>query len=221
MPLGVLVVGGERVPVGDEEEALVLVLEPDPVVERAEQLPRCSRPVGRIAADDHLPARHSALPSDPGRHVARQSGRRCTGRTSVDRIPVLNTTSRTDHQADALDAGEGAGAAAAGSSAARTRPPSSGGIGSRLKTASTQLITTDWATSAEQEDVGPRRAPRGTASQPSATALAVARIEVRAGPGQRDEYPCRAAAAGTSAESTGTGLRLAEEHRTRCRTRAR
>ena len=40
----VLVAGGERVPVGDEEVALVLVLQLDPVAQRAVKIAQMQRP---------------------------------------------------------------------------------------------------------------------------------------------------------------------------------
>ena len=42
------VVARQRVPVGDEVEAVVLVLQRGPVVERPTRWPRCSFPVGRM-----------------------------------------------------------------------------------------------------------------------------------------------------------------------------
>ena len=67
---GVLVAGGERVPVGDEEEALGLVLQRQPVAQRAVQVAEV-QPAGRPdAADDPHAPRRRAPPSPCSRRVA-------------------------------------------------------------------------------------------------------------------------------------------------------
>ena len=49
---GVGVVGGQRVPVGDEEEAIVLVLQLDPVIQRAHEVSQVQLAGGAHAAQD-------------------------------------------------------------------------------------------------------------------------------------------------------------------------
>ena len=53
---GVLVAGGEHVPVGDEEEALVLVLQLHPVAQRAVVVAEV-QPAGGAHAGQHAPRR--------------------------------------------------------------------------------------------------------------------------------------------------------------------
>src|SRR5262245_65998763 len=53
---GVLVAGGEHVPVGDEEEALVLILQLDPVTQRAMPVAEVQR-AGRTHAGKDAPRR--------------------------------------------------------------------------------------------------------------------------------------------------------------------
>ena len=73
--LALFVVGRQRVPVGGEVEALVLVLQADPVLERAVLVAEVHR-AGRAHAREDAPAR--ACASDAagcGRGVARCGGR--------------------------------------------------------------------------------------------------------------------------------------------------
>ena len=49
---GLVVVRGERVPVGDEEQARVLVLQPDPVLERAVVVAEVQRARGAHAGEN-------------------------------------------------------------------------------------------------------------------------------------------------------------------------
>ena len=74
--LAIVVVGGERVPVGDEEIALVLVLEPGPVHEHAAIVTEVEAPGGPHARKDAL------LVAGDGSQ-SRKAGRREETETSV------------------------------------------------------------------------------------------------------------------------------------------
>ena len=74
---GVGVVAGQRVPVGDEVEAVVVALQRHPVLERADQVPEVQLP-GRAHA------RHHALPV----HSSQPRMRRYSGPIRVHSTPV-------------------------------------------------------------------------------------------------------------------------------------
>src|SRR5579863_8135772 len=51
-PRSVAVVGGERVPIGNKEETFVLILHPDPIVERADKITQVQLSGGAHTAED-------------------------------------------------------------------------------------------------------------------------------------------------------------------------
>ena len=74
--LGVVVVGGQRVPVRHEEEALVLVLQPDPVLEHPVVVPEVELPGGPHPGEDATMGRVKRIHGS-GNGVRAKGTRRC------------------------------------------------------------------------------------------------------------------------------------------------
>ncbi len=92
---GIFVVGGQRVPVGDEEEALVLVLQPHPVLEHAVVVTEVQAAGRPHARQDALVLRGDGIQScRPPR-----AQRAALGRTDRCRAPALIATA-SSHRHD-------------------------------------------------------------------------------------------------------------------------
>ena len=127
--LRVGVLARQRVPVGHEVEAVVLVLQRDPVLQGAHQM-----------AEVQL-ARSGACPTRRARFTASEQPRQEAARTAARSIDQrAREHQRVEHQeAVRPQRVEQPAPAARGSRPASTLPPSSGGTGIMLKTASSTL----------------------------------------------------------------------------------
>src|SRR5262249_36642916 len=109
-------VGGERVPVRDEGEAALRLLQAEPVLQRTLVVPEVLAPGRPRAADDRF----------SHRYVASRRKKSITGCTSRDtRLPCITTRKSTINAIRST--GTSARATRTGRSAVSTRPPSSGG----------------------------------------------------------------------------------------------
>ena len=130
---GVLIAGGQRVPIGNEEIAFVLVLQLDPILQRAVKIAQVQL-AGRPHAGEHAailngPA-HAEAPSTASDDLTDGAQRRVeqpSEQAEADKPSTMNKPTGSIFSRRAPTAG--------GSNPASTRPPSSGGIGSRLNTA--------------------------------------------------------------------------------------
>ena len=137
---GVLVAGRERMPVGDEEIAFVLVLQLDPVLQRAVVVAQMQH-AGRAHTGQHAPILNGPAHARALNNtlITRPTSRNA-GSNSHPSIPSADRPS-TMQQPDRRESFPAAHPTSAATKPASTRPPSSGGTGSRLNTASSTLVT--------------------------------------------------------------------------------
>src|SRR5262249_855302 len=129
------VVARQRMPVGDEVEAVVLVLHRHPVAEGAHQVTEVQAAGRPHAGDDTRFPAGGRFHCDGSRERMNRNG----GMTIASKPPVrINTYSRMNPYGRMR---LNVAAAAGGSRPARTLPPSSGGIGIMLNTASSTFNT--------------------------------------------------------------------------------
>src|SRR5207247_2499831 len=190
--LGRRPVGRQRVPVRDEEEAAVLALEPEPVLQRPVVVPEVLASGGARAADDDPRHRQPTI----------RSRNTISGRTSRPITLLFITTSRTISR-PTVSTRARARAAPVGRNAVSTRPPSSGGTGIRLKTASTQLMASD-ARATSRRRFADADAACGGGSRPRTKALTVASTRFVTGPASATRTASRRGWR-SRAKSTGTG----------------
>src|ERR1700691_633284 len=132
----VLITRGERMPVGDEEVALVLVLQLDPILQRAVIVPEVQQPARPHSGKNSAILYRSAHAGDPNTLMTRPMTRNA-GSNSHPSIPSADKPITTNKPTGSTFSRRAPHAG--GNSPASTRPPSSGGIGSRLKIANTTL----------------------------------------------------------------------------------
>src|SRR5439155_22397040 len=162
------IVGGERMPVGDEEEAGGFALETDPVLERAVVVAEVLASGRAGSTHDHALHR---LP--PASYQTKRSKKAISGSTSRVTTVELSSTRRT-RAYPMPSKTRSARAWPGGRSAVSTRPPSRRGMGRRLKTARRQLIESD-AAAISRSPMARLAGAFAAGSQASARALTAAR----------------------------------------------
>src|SRR5207237_9816851 len=113
--VGLRVLAGQRVPVGDEIEAVVPVLELRPVLERSDKMPEMEFPGRTHPADDaRFHSSHRSSRTSAGEMIVKSTP------VSISPYRIMNPYGR--RRSNRLAAGPV-------NRPARTFPPSSGGIG--------------------------------------------------------------------------------------------
>src|SRR5882672_3092474 len=133
----VLIAGGERMPIGDEEKAFVLVLQLDPILERTVVIAQMQLARGPHAGQHASILYRTAHAADPIKASMTCPMTRYAGTNSQPNKPNTDNPSTMKRPTGSILAKRAL--KRGGSNPVSTRPPSSGGMGNRLNTARTTL----------------------------------------------------------------------------------
>src|SRR5216684_1905254 len=134
----VLIAGGERMPIGDEEKTFVLILQFDPILERTvviAQMQLARRPHAGQHASILYRTAHAG---DPNKALMIRPMTRKVGLNSQPKSPNADNPSTMNRPIGSIFSRRAP--KRGGSNPVSTRPPSRGGMGNRLNTASTTLL---------------------------------------------------------------------------------
>ena len=131
--VGVGLVGGQGVPIGDEVIALVLMLQVLPILQRAQV-------IALIAGvpEERMPLSTCVAPCEPLRRVSSAGSGRCLGSKRTDHLldrPATHEQHEQDDEPIGFQLADGNRLATEATPRSSTRAPSNGGTGSRLKIA--------------------------------------------------------------------------------------
>src|SRR5258708_23222051 len=146
---GVLRARGERMPIGDEEKAFVLVLQFDPILESTVVVAQMQLARGPNAGQQASILYRTAHACDPNKALMIRPTIRKAGLNSHPKSPNTDNPNAMKRPTGSIFSKRTL--RRGGSNAASTRPPSSGGMGNRLNSARTTLLKIPaWAMSVIQ-----------------------------------------------------------------------